>query len=117
MTAKQPTVSFRLEGKRALITGAGRGIGRAVAEALAAYGAHVLLLARSPHELEEVRDSIIAQGGSAEILSADVMDLPRLEAELSKREAFSLFTFCSLRCRVFIGQPVAAFAVRGCTGF
>jgi len=87
---KKPTVSFRLEGKRALITGAGRGIGRAVAEAMAAYGAHVLLLARSIQELEEVDEVIKAQGGSSEILSADVRNLPHLEAELSKREAFDI---------------------------
>jgi len=88
MTA--PAISFRLDGKRALITGAGRGIGRAVAQAMAAYGAHILLLARSAQELEEVANDIKLQGGSAEILATDVTDLPFIEAELAKREAFDI---------------------------
>ncbi len=46
------TPSFRLDGKRALVTGAGRGIGLACAAALAQAGAHVALAARSMDELE-----------------------------------------------------------------
>ena len=55
----------RLKDRIALITGASRGIGRAVAEAFAREGAHVLLLARTHKGLEEVDDRIRAGGGKA----------------------------------------------------
>lgn len=63
-----------LAGKRAVVTGAGRGIGRAVAELLAARGSDVILLARSLPELEEVADGIIAAGGRAQPMMTDVVD-------------------------------------------
>ena len=57
---------FRLDGKLALVTGAGRGIGRAVALALADAGAELLLNSRTPSELEEVaRQSPVAAAGRA----------------------------------------------------
>ena len=49
---------FRLDGKLALVTGAGRGIGRAMAVALADAGAELLLNSRTPGELEEVAAEI-----------------------------------------------------------
>lgn len=61
-----------LEGKLALVTGAGRGIGAATAEALAAEGAHVVLTARTAAELEEVEERIHAAGGSATIAPLDL---------------------------------------------
>ena len=57
--------AFRLDGKLALVTGAGRGIGRAVALALAAAGAELLLNSRTPAELHAVAAEIDAQGGRA----------------------------------------------------
>lgn len=63
-----------LAGRRALVTGAGRGIGRAVAGALAQRGAHVVLLARSRDELEEVARTIRDGGGEASIVPADLTD-------------------------------------------
>ena len=56
--------NFDLTGKRALVTGAGRGIGRGVAEALASAGATVTLCARSALEITEAAEAIVAAGGS-----------------------------------------------------
>jgi short-subunit dehydrogenase len=58
----------------ALVTGAGRGIGAATAQALAARGAHVVLTARSADELEAVEDAIFAAGGSATIAPLDLTE-------------------------------------------
>lgn len=67
------TVGARLAGRIALVTGASRGIGRAVALAYAGEGAHVVLLARTQGALQEVDDEIRAAGGHAATLIA--MDL------------------------------------------
>ncbi|HEU0157372.1 MAG TPA: glucose 1-dehydrogenase [Stellaceae bacterium] len=65
---------FRLDGKTALVTGAGRGIGRGVALALAAAGAELLLVSRTPAELENVGREIASVGGTARVLPFDVTD-------------------------------------------
>jgi NAD(P)-dependent dehydrogenase (short-subunit alcohol dehydrogenase family) len=65
---------FRLDGKVALVTGAGRGIGRAVALALADAGAQVVLNSRTPVELDAVATEIAAQGRRARVLPFDVTD-------------------------------------------
>ena len=67
MTDKLP-----FAGKLALVTGASRGIGAATAEALAAAGAHVVLVARTAKSLEEVEERIHAAGGSATIAPVDL---------------------------------------------
>ena len=64
------TPSFRLDGKRALVTGGGRGIGLAAASALAAAGAHVTLAARTTAEVEEAAAAIRARGDKADALHA-----------------------------------------------
>src|SRR3954454_9316840 len=63
-----------LERKLALVTGASRGIGAATAEALAAAGAHVVLVARTTDALEQVEERIHAAGGSATIAPLDLTD-------------------------------------------
>ena len=65
---------MNIQGKTALVTGAGRGLGRAAAFALAARGAHVVLVSRSPSALDEVRGFIRARGGLAHSIVADVAD-------------------------------------------
>lgn len=69
------TPSFRLDGRRALVTGAGRGIGLAAAAALAQAGAEVVLAARSAGEIEEAAAAIRAEGGKATALPLDVNDV------------------------------------------
>jgi len=66
--------SKSLAGKLALVTGASRGIGAATAEALAAAGAHVILVARTATALEEVEERIHGAGGSATIAPLDLTD-------------------------------------------
>jgi len=69
---------FRVDGKVALVTGAGRGIGRASALALAEAGADVVVAARTPDNVEEVAELIRAMGRRAEPVVFDVMELDRL---------------------------------------
>ncbi len=77
------TPSFRLDGKRALVTGAGRGIGRAAAAALADAGAHIVLAARSVDQLDRVRCEIEDAGGTAETLVTDIADVEAARATLA----------------------------------
>jgi NAD(P)-dependent dehydrogenase (short-subunit alcohol dehydrogenase family) len=70
-------VSF--SGRIALVTGASRGIGRAVSLALAKAGAHVIALARSVGGLEELDDDIKSEGGTATLVPLDLMDYPGID--------------------------------------
>jgi len=72
MPAKSADSAFRLDGKTALVTGAGRGIGRACALALAAAGAELVLASRTASELDEVAGEIKSAGGKARPLVLDV---------------------------------------------
>lgn len=63
-----------LDGRRVIITGASSGIGRAAALAVAAEGGVPLLVARRQEELEQVRDEIVAAGGSASVYPVDLTD-------------------------------------------
>jgi short-subunit dehydrogenase len=76
------------EGKYALVTGASRGIGAAIAEALAVEGAHVILTARDPVALEGVEERIFELGGSASIAPMDLAEsgtIARLAGALAER--------------------------------
>jgi len=67
-------VHFNLSGKKALVTGASRGIGAAIALAYADSGADVALLARTTADLEEMADRIRARGGEAHAITCDLTD-------------------------------------------
>jgi NAD(P)-dependent dehydrogenase (short-subunit alcohol dehydrogenase family) len=72
MPAKSADSAFRLDGRVALVTGAGRGIGRATAMALARAGAELVLASRTRSELDQVADEIVAGGRKARPLVLDV---------------------------------------------
>lgn len=77
MTTLPMTPSFRLDGRKALVTGGGRGIGMAAAAALAEAGAHVVVTARSSGEIEQVATAIRARGQKADAI---VMDVTKIAA-------------------------------------
>lgn len=84
------TPSFRLDGKRALVTGAGRGIGLAAAAALAHAGAQVVLLARSLSEIEAAAAAIRQAGGDASWLQCDVLDTDAMQAMIKAEQPFDV---------------------------
>lgn len=73
-----------LAGKVALVTGAGKGIGRAVAVALAREGVHVGLLARTESQLKEVAEEVTALGVKAAVVAADVSDITAVNSAVSQ---------------------------------
>jgi gluconate 5-dehydrogenase len=78
---------FALDGKTALVTGASRGLGLAIARALAEAGAHVLLKGRKRETLETEVAAIRAMGGSAEALVFDITDGPQAAEAFARIEA------------------------------
>ncbi|WIW90938.1 SDR family NAD(P)-dependent oxidoreductase (plasmid) [Sphingobium sp. V4] len=90
MEALPTTPSFRLDGRRALVTGAGRGIGLACAAALAQAGAHVTLAARSGEEITAGAEAIRAAGGQAEAVRIDVNDVASMTAALGALVPFDI---------------------------
>lgn len=84
------TPSFSLDGRRALVTGAGRGIGLALAAALAEAGAIVTLAARSADEIAAGAEAIRRQGGEAEGCQLDVTDTSAVRGFLASRPAYHI---------------------------
>lgn len=84
------TPSFRLDGKRALVTGASKGIGRAGAIALALAGAEVVLAARSLAELEETATALSEGGHAARAAQLDVTDRTAVRALVEASGPFDI---------------------------
>ena len=74
---------FRLDGQTALVTGAGRGIGASLAQALAAAGAQVVVAARTRGELERVAAEITDAGGEALAVELDLRDIASIESAVA----------------------------------
>ena len=82
--------SFRLDGKRALVTGAGRGIGLAAVSALADAGADATLAARTSKEIEEAAEAIRSRGQKAAPLTLDVRDIDAVKKAVAAQEPFDI---------------------------
>ncbi|MGQ7845760.1 SDR family NAD(P)-dependent oxidoreductase [Granulosicoccus sp. 3-233] len=90
MTKLPTTPSFRLDGRRALVTGASSGIGQGCAVALAEAGAHVVLAARGIERLEKTVEALRAQGHACEALALDVADVDAVQQAVSRQEPFEI---------------------------
>ncbi|EPY01041.1 SDR family oxidoreductase [Magnetospirillum fulvum] len=86
MSASVPAL-FDLTGKVALITGASRGIGAAIARTLAASGAHVIVSSRKTEECETVAAAIRDSGGSAEALACHIGEMEQIESAFERISA------------------------------
>ena len=75
---------FRLDGKVALVTGSTRGLGWAMADALAAQGAHVVIAGRSEDDVQARVEELIAAGRSAEGRAGDLSDIDAAVADLDR---------------------------------
>lgn len=82
--------NFRLDGKKALVTGAGRGIGLAAAIALAQAGARVTLCARTAAEIEGACEEINAAGYKSDCIALDVTDSDRVSEVVASRGPFNI---------------------------
>ena len=84
------TPSFRLQGKKALVTGAGSGIGQACAVALAEYGAHVTMVGRRLEPLQETLSMVQHYTNKARILTLDVSQIDDMQAFIAKEGPFDI---------------------------
>jgi NAD(P)-dependent dehydrogenase (short-subunit alcohol dehydrogenase family) len=101
---------FRLDGRTAIVTGVGPGIGETVARAYAAAGANVVMCARTAHRVEALAEQIVAAGGHAIGVRADVAKRENLvSAVAAARDAFGpvtiVFNNAATRGAVGMGMP------------
>ena len=106
-----PAPSFRIDGKRVLVTGAGRGIGLAAAAALAGAGGDVVLCARSAAEIEAAAAAIRDAGGLARASVLDVTDLAAAAAFVAGEQPFDVLVnnAGTNRPNAFVDVPLADF--------
>lgn len=111
MEALPTTPSLRLDGRNALVTGAGRGIGAAAATALAEAGARVTLCARTASEIEELAAALRDRGFAAQPLPLDVTDIDGFRAAIDAAEPFNIFVnnAGTNRPNLFVDVPIADF--------
>lgn len=95
MTSLPRTPSFRLDGKRALVTGASSGIGLAAAAALAQAGAHVTMAARGVGRLHAAADALKAEGAEVTVLPLDIADTAALHAGVATYGPFDIAVNCA----------------------
>jgi NAD(P)-dependent dehydrogenase (short-subunit alcohol dehydrogenase family) len=103
----------QLSGRNALITGASRGLGKAMALALAGAGARVALVARSEAKLHEVAREIREAGGAAEVFVADVADeaeVARLQSSVAERFGSALHILIN-NAGINIRKPITDFTL------
>ena len=84
------TPSFSLRGKRALVTGASRGLGLAAAAALAQAGAEVCCVARNKEDLEQVAHACVEQGWKVSVEALDVLEREGVDRFLSSQASFDV---------------------------
>lgn len=89
------TPSFRLDGRRAVVSGGGRGIGAAIAVALATAGAEVWLAARSASQVEEVSEGIRISGYKATAITLDVMDCQAVNSVFERLPGMDILVNCA----------------------
>lgn len=85
---------WRLDGRVALVTGAGRGLGLGCAHALAQAGAEVLLVARTPADLEAAASAIADSGATAHVHVADVTDEQQVDGAVAAAQALGDLRIC-----------------------
>ncbi|MHA1554792.1 MAG: SDR family NAD(P)-dependent oxidoreductase [Alphaproteobacteria bacterium] len=84
------TPSFRLDGRRALVTGGSSGLGFGCAAALAQAGAHVVLSSRNPGRLADAEGALAGEGWSVENVPLDVTDLEASQSVIADSEPFDI---------------------------
>src|SRR5512146_773225 len=103
----------KLEGKTAVITGAGRGLGKAMALALGAAGANLALVSRTAAQLEEVAREVKKAGGRAESFQADVSDeAPVRKLEREVLEAFGSVHILINNAGMNLRKPLVDFTLK-----